>query len=160
MKLNWISRCSAQRENDYGTAHFGTRLQLKVIFETMEAKSNPYDLHVLVCTNTRTSAEKKSCGPLGADEIRAELKEWLKGEVERRKLTQTSTVTPAIKCRVNGSGCLDFCSKGIAIAIYPFGEFLLNVDKSNLGDIKANLTKRLDQIASERKTTTPSPADF
>jgi (2Fe-2S) ferredoxin len=125
----------------------------------METKANPYDLHVLVCTNTRANIEKKSCGPLGAEEIRAELKEWLKAEVEKRKLTLTAT-TPPIKCRVNGSGCLDFCSKGIAIAIYPFGEFLLNVDKSNLGDIKANLTKRLDLIESERKTTHPSPADF
>lgn len=133
---------------------------MKAIIKAMEYKAIPYDLHVLVCTNSRANAEKKSCGPLGADELRAELKDWLKKEVDRRKLMVPHAATPPIRCRVNGSGCLDFCSKGIAIAIYPFGEFLLNVEKSNLQDIKANLVRRLDQIESERKTANPAPANF
>lgn len=160
MKLNRTLKDSSQRENEIGTAHFGTRLEMKEINKTMESKASPYDLHILVCTNTRANPEKKSCGPLGAEELRAELKDWLKVESEKRKLQVPQASTSPIKCRVNGSGCLDFCSKGIAIAIYPFGEFLLNVDKSNLTDIKANLTKRLDQIENDRKTNKPAPADF
>lgn len=116
----------------------------------MEAKTSPYDLHVLVCTNTRANAEKKSCGPLGAEEIRAELKEWLKGETAKRNSMASYSPDEAIKCRVNGSGCLDFCSKGIAIAIYPFGEFLLNVDKSNLQEIKNKLVEHLDTVDKSR----------
>lgn len=129
----------------------------------MEIKDNPFDLHVLVCTNTRANSEKKSCGPLGADEIRAELKEWLKGEVSRRNLSASLPIDQSIKCRVNGSGCMDFCAKGIAIAIYPFGEFLLNVDKSNLQDIKDQLLNRLDQIQGKQLAhlaNSKSPADF
>jgi hypothetical protein len=131
----------------------------------METKVSPYDLHVLVCTNTRANGEKKSCGPLGAEEIRAELKEWLKEETAKRNAAGSYSSDLAIKCRVNGSGCLDFCSKGIAIATYPFGKFLLNVDRSNLQDIKNKLMEHLDALERDRtgKSKTGnnnSPADF
>lgn len=112
----------------------------------METKTSPYDLHVLVCTNTRANIEKRSCGPLGAEDVRAELKEWLKDEVAKRNSAASYSPDDAVKCRVNGSACLDFCSKGIAIAIYPFGTFLLKVDKSNLQDIKNQLMEHLDAI--------------
>ncbi len=126
----------------------------------MERKTKPYDLHVLVCTNTRANSEKKSCGPLGAETVREELKEWLRAEVAKRTPasdfvnTSVKPLKGRVKCRVNGSGCLDFCSNGIVIAIYPFGEFLLNVDRSNLDEVKALLISRLNEL--ERS----APADF
>ena len=88
----------------------------------MERKTKPYDLHVLVCTNTRANSEKKSCGPLGAETVREELKEWLRAEVAKRTPasdfvnTSVKPLKGRAKCRVNGSGCLDFCSNGIVIA--------------------------------------------
>lgn len=117
----------------------------------MEFKHRPYDLHVLVCTNTRANGEKKSCGPQGADSIRAELKEWLKQELANSSIQESTNMKPTLKCRVNGSGCLDFCSKGVVIAIYPFGEFILNADMSNIEEIKSTIRQKLTSVM---------PADF
>lgn len=113
----------------------------------MENKTRPFDLHVMICTNTRTpSADgkpvKQSCGPLGGDLLRGELKEWLRNEILSRPKLQGK-----FRARVNGSGCLDFCTKGIAMAIYPEGEFLLSVQNTETDReaIKALLTKKLDE---------------
>lgn len=111
--------------------------------KTLEMVNAPYDLHVLVCTNTRGEGQKKSCGPLGADALRADLKEWLKAEIQSRPRAATK-----LKARVNASGCLDFCSKGIAVAIYPQSQFLLNVSSTSTEEIKSRLKLELDRLES------------
>lgn len=117
----------------------------------LEIKTLPFALHVLVCTNSRpiTPGEKQkaSCGPLGAEEVRVQLKAWLHEQIQiRAKLTPG--LGTAVKLRVNGSGCLDFCKKGIAIAVYPKGDFTLFVknDEESLRLVKAQLSERLDEI--------------
>lgn len=111
----------------------------------VETVLQPYDLHVLICTNTRPAGAKSSCGPHGAEGFRALLKDWLKTEVSARP-----ALAGKIKARVNGSGCLDFCTKGLAMAIYPDGEFLLNLrPETRPGDVeqvKQRLRTKLDEL--------------
>lgn len=114
----------------------------------------PFDLHVLVCTNTRVGPAtlpdgspapppKPSCGPLGAEEIRAELKTWLYNEVKSRP-----TLAGKIKIRLNGSGCLDFCKKGIVVAIYPQSDFMLFVKNTpeSIQDVKNRVLEKLAEF--------------
>lgn len=117
----------------------------------IDTLSNPFALHVLVCTNSRplTPGEKQkaSCGPLGAEEVRTHLKAWIAQQVQHRSVA-TPALGSSVKVRVNGSGCLDVCKKGIAIATYPKGEFLLFVrsSKESLAAVKAKLSAQLDDI--------------
>ena len=122
---------------------------------SLETILKPFDLHVLVCTNTRIASggfntdgtpsppAKQSCGPLGAEDIRAELKAWLFSEIRNRP-----ALNGRIKTRVNGSGCLDFCKKGIVIAIYPQSEFTFFVKNTtaSIAQVKANLLLKLDEL--------------
>lgn len=121
---------------------------------TTESLIKPFDLHVLVCTNTRVAPPalpdgtpapppKQSCGPLGADVIRADLKAWLHSELKSR-----AKIAGHVRVRVNGSGCLDFCKKGIAIAIYPQSEFLLFVKNTpeSIADVKERIRAQLDLL--------------
>lgn len=125
---------------------------------SIETIIKPYDLHVLVCTNVRTAAPsldgkpaapaKASCGPLGADAIRAELKTWLYEVVKKRP-----QLAERVKIRVNGSGCLDFCKKGIVIAVYPQSEFMFFVKNSadSINEVKAKLLARLTELENLTK---------
>jgi (2Fe-2S) ferredoxin len=128
----------------------------KSVIETI---SKPFDLHVLVCTNVRPlttegllpddklpAPAKASCGPLGADLIRAELKSWLSEEMKKR-----SELNGKIKIRVNGSGCLDFCKKGIVIAIYPQSEFMFFVKNTSdsVALVKAKILAKLTELEKQ-----------
>lgn len=119
-----------------------------------EILKKPFDLHVLVCTNTRVQAialpdgtpappAKQSCGPLGAEEIRAELKTWLHSEIKGRP-----KLNGRIRTRVNGSGCLDFCKKGIVVALYPQSEFLCFVKNTaaSVEGVKNQIRSKLDEL--------------
>ncbi|CAN5620039.1 hypothetical protein BH10BDE1_BH10BDE1_09160 [soil metagenome] len=123
---------------------------------TFETLQKPFDLQVFVCTNVRATPPpnadgtppvpaKQSCGPLGAENIRAELKGWLQEEVRSRP-----KLAGNIKTRVNGSGCLDFCKRGIAVAIYPQGEFMLFVKNTpeSVQDVKDRIIAKLNELES------------
>lgn len=114
----------------------------------MEKLTKPFDIHVLICTNTRPEGQKQSCGPLGADSLRAEIKEWLRAELKARPSLASQT-----KARVNGSGCLDFCAKGIALAIYPQGDFLLGLRGTDSETVKSQLRSALDKMEQAAKST-------
>lgn len=107
----------------------------------MQTTHKPYLIHVLVCTNSRPDGLKKSCGPLGADTLRTELKDWLNAELQSRPWLKEK-----VRVRVNGSGCLDFCAKGIAVAIYPDADFVLNARTGDAEEIKLLLSKKLDSL--------------
>ena len=126
---------------------------------SIETILNPYHLHVLVCTNVRVATAdglppdgtpaaplKASCGPLGAELVRAELKEWLRNEVKQRP-----KLVGKLKFRVNGSGCLDFCKKGIVIALYPQSDFMFFVKNSaeSLAEVKNNILRKLADLESK-----------
>ena len=124
-----------------------------------EMLMKPFDLHVLVCTNTRTAPPppadgtpapplKQSCGPRGAEEIRAELKTWLYNEVKSRP-----ALAARVKIRVNGSGCLDFCKKGIVVALYPQSEFILFVKNTSesVMAVKSQIRAKLDELENRNE---------
>lgn len=68
----------------------------------------PYEKHVFVCVNRRDpSSGKGCCASKGSEQIRDRMKQaaaaaGLRGTV-----------------RVNAAGCLDQCSRGVAVVVYP-----------------------------------------
>lgn len=67
-----------------------------------------YEHHVFICTNKREDG-RASCGDHGASELRAYLKQKVKNE---------NLMGPG-KIRVNIAGCLDRCSLGPVMVVYP-----------------------------------------
>ncbi len=65
-----------------------------------------YEAHLFICTNVKANGE--CCGPLGAADLRSQLKFVAKQRWGDR-------------VRINMSGCLDRCSEGIAAVLYPQG---------------------------------------
>ncbi len=69
-----------------------------------------YQHHIFICMNERAEADPRGCcSARGSETIRAAFKE----EIEKRGLKGT--------VRANQSGCLDTCSMGPAVVIYPEG---------------------------------------
>ncbi len=70
----------------------------------------PFQRHVFVCTNRRPEGNPKGCcASKGADEVRAKFKE----EMDARGLKGAM--------RANAAGCLDTCSFGVSVVVYPDG---------------------------------------
>src|SRR5262245_24785580 len=70
----------------------------------------PFKRHLFVCTNRRPDGHPKGCcASKGSEEIRAAFK----AELEKRGLKG--------QMRANAAGCLDTCSYGISIVVYPEG---------------------------------------
>jgi (2Fe-2S) ferredoxin len=67
-----------------------------------------FEKHVFICTNRREAGDPKgSCAEKGSDDVRDAFKRilherGLKGRV-----------------RANAAGCLDQCSRGAAVVVYP-----------------------------------------
>lgn len=91
----------------------------------MQKEKGHYTTHVFVCTNQKKG---DCCAEHGAEEFRKELKSWAKDHPEWKN-----------RVRINNSGCLDRCKEGIAIAIYPQGEWLLNVRHRDIDAVKAEI---------------------
>lgn len=98
----------------------------------MEKTKSDYKLHVFVCTNTKKKGD--GCGPLGADELRAKLKDWAKENPDWRK-----------KIRINSAGCLDRCSEGIAVVMYPHEEWFVEVRKRDFEALQAEITRLMNE---------------
>lgn len=90
-----------------------------------------YQCHVFICTNERKlGAARECCAHKGAEELRQSLKQWASAKYGK-------------KVRINSSGCLDFCEKGIAAVVYPQSEwhFLLNIE--NLETLKKSIEEKM-----------------
>lgn len=74
-----------------------------------------FKAHLFVCTNDRgAGARRESCGPKGADALRGKVKEMCKAR--------------GIKgVRINSSGCLDQCERGMVAVLYPQGEWFEDI---------------------------------
>ena len=84
----------------------------------------PYQHHVFVCTNRRPEGHPKGCcASKGAEEVR----ERFKAELERRGLKG--------KIRANAAGCLDTCSHGVSVVIYPEGVWYGGVKPQDVAEI-------------------------
>ena len=98
----------------------------------MKETKSDYVTHVFVCTNTKKNGT--GCAPLGADQLRASLKDWTREKPEWRG-----------KIRVNSSGCLDRCTEGVACAIYPQNKWFVEARNENLDELKQVITDLMNE---------------
>ncbi len=82
-----------------------------------------YDIHVFVCTNERTGAERLSCGAAHGLALTTEFKKQLKD------------LPVKLNARANKSGCLGICDFGPTVAIYPDGTFYVGVKVEDVKEI-------------------------
>jgi len=67
-----------------------------------------YDKHVFICTNRRDPSNPKgSCAAKGSEAVRDEFKRLLHEKGLKGRM------------RANAAGCLDQCSRGITVVVYP-----------------------------------------
>ncbi|MDA8420874.1 MAG: (2Fe-2S) ferredoxin domain-containing protein [Pseudomonadota bacterium] len=83
-----------------------------------------YRYHVFFCINQRTNGE-----PCCADKGAAALREYAKGRVKALGLAGPGGV------RINNAGCLDRCSEGPVIVVYPEGVWYTYVDQEDIDEI-------------------------
>ena len=89
-----------------------------------------YKHHIFVCENVRDASDPKgSCGAKGGTEIR----EAFKDEVKKRGLKGT--------VRANKAGCLDQCSQGAAVVVYPEAIWYGHV---TLGDVQEIMDSHIE----------------
>ena len=102
----------------------------------MKVVREGYDLHVLICTNTKEKGQ--SCGPKGARELVDQLKPWIKSKGLQGRV------------RVNASGCLGKCESGIACVAYPRGEWVLDAAPIDLPDLQKWLEKQIEGLSESK----------
>ena len=87
-----------------------------------------YDMHIFCCTNVRPSSSPRgSC----ARKNSVKLREYMKQELKKISSNR-------VKIRVNASGCLDRCSLGPVMVIYPDGVWYSFQNKQDVDDIIQN----------------------
>lgn len=109
----------------------------------MESRPQPYELLFLVCVNERPDG--KACC---ADGDGMALKEWLKAEVKARGYRG--------RVRVSQSGCLDRCSEGPNIFVFPAGVWHSHV---TLEDLPQILERHLAGVEPEHAPTPPAASE-
>jgi len=84
----------------------------------------PYKRHVFVCTNRRPDGNPKGCcASKGAEEVRAAFKDAM----DKRGLKGGM--------RANAAGCLDTCSFGVSVVVYPEGTWYGGVKVEDVQEI-------------------------
>lgn len=73
-----------------------------------------YRTHLFICTNSPQNLNK--CGSKGAEELRQKVKAACQEKYGK-------------EIRINASGCLGHCEKGIAAVAYPKGQWLFELNK-------------------------------
>ncbi|MBD3671498.1 MAG: (2Fe-2S) ferredoxin domain-containing protein [Gammaproteobacteria bacterium] len=87
--------------------------------------NEPYfQQHVFFCTNLRENGEQ-ACENYNASEIRA----YAKQRIKDLGLNGKGRV------RINTSGCLDRCSEGPVMVVYPEGVWYTYVDRDDVDEI-------------------------
>lgn len=80
--------------------------------------------HVFVCTNERPKGHRRGdCRSKGADGLHRKLKD----AVVRAGLSE--------EIRINNAGCLDQCSQGPVMVVYPEGAWYVNVTLEDVDEI-------------------------
>ena len=90
----------------------------------MEKRPVPYRKTVFVCTNVRTDGRVACANPGRGGDVVCKL---LKEEVKKAGLKN--------HIRVARSGCLDICSRGPNLFIYPDGECYSGVQESDAPEL-------------------------
>jgi (2Fe-2S) ferredoxin len=79
-----------------------------------------YEYHIFVCEN---KGETSSCGHHGTAELRGYLKDLIREHGLKAR------------CRANKSGCLNYCSRGPVLVIYPENSWYHFETKADLEEI-------------------------
>ncbi len=85
----------------------------------IEAAQSIYDKHLFICTFSRESGQ--SCGPSGGQKLREAVKNLCKS----KDISSAGKLNGSV--RINASGCLGKCEKGVAAVLYPEGKWLLGL---------------------------------
>jgi (2Fe-2S) ferredoxin len=83
-----------------------------------------YQYHVFFCTNLRENGEQ-CCEQYNASEIRA----YAKQRIKELGLNGKG------KVRINTAGCLDRCSQGPVMVVYPEETWYTYVDREDIDEI-------------------------
>jgi len=83
-----------------------------------------YQYHVFFCTNQR-EGNAACCNNMGAQEIR----DYAKSRIKELELSGKNQV------RINNAGCLDRCTEGPVIVVYPEEVWYTYVDKEDVDEI-------------------------
>jgi (2Fe-2S) ferredoxin len=100
--------------------------------------SNYYRYHVFFCTNQREDGSA-CCGDHNAQGMR---------DYAKQRIKELGLSGPG-QCRINSAGCMDRCSEGPVIAVYPEGVWYTYVDQSDIDEIiqehlvKGHIVERL-----------------
>ena len=91
-----------------------------------------FDKHVFICLNERPAGDPRGCcKSKGSEEILNIMKE----EIKKRGLNK--------KIRINKAGCLDQCSKGISMVVYPEGTWYEKMTKEKAMELVEEWTTAL-----------------
>lgn len=82
-----------------------------------------YKRHVFFCTNQRDDGAE-CCQNFGAQKMR----DYVKGKVKALNLPEHSV-------RINSAGCLDRCSEGPVLVVYPEGIWYTYIDEKDVDEI-------------------------
>jgi len=83
-----------------------------------------FEKHVFICTNRRDADNPKgSCAPKGAEEVKDEFKHLMHERGLKKRM------------RANAAGCLDQCSHGVTIVVYPEQVWYGGVQVSDVAEI-------------------------
>lgn len=96
----------------------------------MKQEKNLYSGQLFVCTNDKAGG----CASKGSLAMRDDFKKW----------TSQSETGLGQKIRVNMSGCLGQCERGIAVVLYPSGEWFLDVTPKDTQEIKNILSDKFN----------------
>ncbi|MEX0730497.1 MAG: hypothetical protein WED00_14155 [Aquisalimonadaceae bacterium] len=83
-----------------------------------------YSHHVFVCTNQRDDG-RECCAGYGAADARA----YVKDRIKALGLAGQGRI------RINNAGCLDRCSEGPVLVVYPDETWYTYVDREDLDEI-------------------------
>jgi len=83
-----------------------------------------FQYHVFFCTNQREDGAA-CCGNHNAQAMR----DYAKARVKALGLSGPG------KCRINSAGCMDRCSEGPVIAVYPEAVWYTYVDQADIDEI-------------------------
>lgn len=82
-----------------------------------------YEKHIFICTNQKANPEAKCCGEAHGMELVKAFKKLI------------TDANLAVDIRAQKSGCLDVCSQGPALVVYPEGVFYGQVSLSDVEEI-------------------------
>lgn len=94
-----------------------------------------FKAHLFICTNDRgPDGQRPSCAHKGSAELRA----FVKKACKARGLSGENA-------RVNASGCLDQCERGIAAVMYPQRKWFLDLHEGSAEELVAAMERAVKE---------------